>query len=195
MNATHTLESPIQTMDDLDKKFLKSYVRSNIRFPQTRFYFILDFCGKLHSDDIPRLNGFDGLSATSVSADALVRLAQAQHRRRSVRKEPDVAEIARDISKTVAAMREFLDRCRVEEGMPAAALQSWIEQCRQLTAWIDASSLSREYLDFLSPRQPGVAGNVVRMVSPLAVAMQSAPRLGVLETLWQEIDKEVWVIR
>jgi hypothetical protein len=195
VKAVFSMERLIRTPKELEKKFIQSYIRSNTFFPQTRFYFILIICGKLVPEDIEEFNQFDSLSVNDAAMKALERLSQKQHRQRSVAKMPDLIDIEKDIMKTVAATRDFLHNNQIKSTTNPEKIRAWACECRQLSAWIDDSSLSQEYLDFLSPAQCRADANIVRMASPLTIAMQSAPRLSILESLWPEIDKQVWVVR
>lgn len=180
------------------RQLAKSYMRANVLFPQTRFYFIIDFCTKLSTEE---LSCFSAQRLEFGGIDQLTRFvafANKHHTKRAVSKDISIAHIERDTNKMLEALRGFIDRLGGGKSISSDTALELRQQFMQLKLWIDTSGISAEYLDFLSDGEPHDSDgrySVVRVPSVLVQLLQQAPLSDALIALWPEIDKQVWAVR
>jgi len=183
---------------NLQNIFLKSYIRANIYFPQTRFYFILELCSRLTATDLQKLSDEQLAHLGIGHIQKLLDLARKKHQEHHVEKPLQAADIQRDISKSLAALRDFLHLAGTPLQRSVHSCQMLIAQCQHIKDWIDDSGAAAAYLQFLSPVGPACSlrkYQVLRLQSPLPQILSGAPDCSAWRSLRSEIDKQIWVIR
>jgi hypothetical protein len=184
--------------DGLMNVFLRSYSRSNAKFPQTRFYFVIDFSGSLDTADFARVLN-EGVSIPDKTVAALVESSNRFHHRHRVARSVTGASIRADIHKMLSALREvYAMYC--EGRQFEACLGDFIQDCIQFKAVVDRAKLSPEYLAFVSPDdlRKSVTPKVVRVPNTFLPerVLEAAERPSTLLTALQtEIVRPLWGLR
>lgn len=185
-------------MNEILSIFLKSYITSNRRFPQTRCYFVLNIASKLNANDLDLLlNNLPTISDNIIESFALS--ANQNHKDHRVAKTVDSKMIRADIDKMLLSLQDSFRRyCALTEVADCHA--EFSQDCIRLKGAIDASSLSADYLEFVSPQNhaqtEGVALLRVRntFLESRLFAMQMDHE-NILKAIEPEVVRSILVLR
>lgn len=176
--------------------FLAAYYSSNRLFPQSRFYFVLDFCRRLNAAELDSVLA-RGVTLRAGVLERLADLATASHRERWISKAVSTNMIESDISKMLRALREVYSAF-VRDTPPDHRTAKFVSECARIKIAVDALDLSPRYLDFVSSNAGDTNaaaifrfGNTV-LVETWAETMEDS---ALTRALMVEIDRPIWLRR
>jgi hypothetical protein len=142
----------------LTRALIAAYALSNRRFPQTRFYFVVDFCRRLSLEDFRRFRA-KGLALRPKTLRGLAKFGSNEHLMRKVRTILSQDQIAADVVKMVLAVNDVVSIYAQLRGRPDMWELTFLSDIRAMKTRIDEIALSASYLDFISP--PGIGDGPV----------------------------------
>lgn len=177
---------------------IRSYARSNRAFPQTRFYFVIDFSAALRADLLKKLI-LEGLHIPSKTLERLSTMAAREHNARAIQNQPTPATIWHDVEKMLLAQKEVFERYCVGAGNDPTNLNSFISDCAELKAAIDNLALSHQYLEYLAPATAKLNPThwkISKESAPLAeLICTKLSHSRLLVALRPELVRPVWALR
>jgi len=184
---------------ELEKTFLKAYSTSNMLFPQTRCYFIVEFSSRLSGEELAEVM-VRPIEPSEPKLRRLANMANRLHAERRILKRVDLAGIRIDIGKMLEAQKAVFTSFARQIGT-STAHASFIKACADMSQVVEAIDLSPGYLNFLAPLKP-TGGNEVMTRSENFYLTRHWPHavgddvsLALLQALRPEIDRAVWVLR
>jgi hypothetical protein len=186
-------EKPLEQRG-IETLLLSSYYSSNTKFPQTRFYFVIDFASRLESTWLVNVLG-EGVQVPKPVLEALARNASLTHQHFGVRKALTPDMIVADIGKMLRALEATYMKYSSLRGE-----KHFIADCAVLKLEIDERvDLSRRYIDQVASRQLGAeaTANVNRLERHLLGELMNevnSASSDLLVALEKEIVRPIWVL-
>ena len=179
--------------------FLKSYYLSNTKYPQTRFYFVIDFASRLEPDVLAQVLN-EGVRIPERIITSLARSSSLTHERFGIAKALTPEMIVADIRKMELALEATYAKYAVLRGLDMW-YKDFITSCAELKIKVDErDDFTRSYLEQISGRESQVRAkpNTIRSENYLLaefIGSLNGVSPALLSALEEEITRQVWVIK